>query len=97
MLFKVIILILLWTNNIYSVRNLYLLICEKTTFSLFKEEIKCPKPEELGLKESYCYRNHVDILDRLYESSQSLLNLAKKKLGKEVIENEKVPEKVNII
>ncbi|KAL3274764.1 hypothetical protein HHI36_019550 [Cryptolaemus montrouzieri] len=62
-------------------------------FSVYSEDSKCPKPEELENKESYCYRIHVDILDRVYETSQSLINLAKKKFKMEVIEDEKVPEK----
>ncbi|KAK9878109.1 hypothetical protein WA026_020751 [Henosepilachna vigintioctopunctata] len=53
----------------------------------------CKRPEDLEAKKSHCYKNHVDILDRIHETSQSLLNFAKKTLGREVIEDEKVPEK----
>ncbi|XP_044760871.1 uncharacterized protein LOC123318323 [Coccinella septempunctata] len=77
----------------YKMIQSVLALCLIFVISVRTDEVKCPKPEQLESKESFCYRNHVDILDRLYESSQSILNLAKKKLGREVVENEKVPEK----
>ncbi|XP_019866495.1 uncharacterized protein LOC109595555 [Aethina tumida] len=56
----------------------------------FAEE--CSRPNNLKSKEEYCWKAEVELVERIQQTSKSVLNFAKKKLGMEV-EEQNEPQK----